>query len=104
MSKNTYSDLLTRRAHTQTHTHTHKMKRNPESLLDPRSHGERQAGGLEFGGVPDRRRKCMLRPSAPDKGRWSGPQSHVGTRGSWQSSGGEQSGSTEGGQGRSVLP
>ena len=46
----------------------------------------------------------MLHDAAPDKGRWSGPQSHVGTRGSWRSSGGEQSGSTEGGQGRSVLP
>ena len=43
MSKNTYSDLLTRWAHTQ--THAHKMKRNPESLLDPHSRGERQARG-----------------------------------------------------------
>ena len=33
MSKNTYSDLLTRWAHTQ--THAHKMKRNPESYWTP---------------------------------------------------------------------
>ena len=28
-----------------TRRHTHNMKRNPESLLDPCSRGERQAGG-----------------------------------------------------------
>ena len=57
MSKNTYSDLLTRRAHTQ--THTHKMKRNPV-FIGPSLPWRETSWGSEFGGVPDRRRNGVL--------------------------------------------
>ena len=79
------------------------MKRNPESLLDPRSQGERQAGGqssvvyLTVGG-----RACsVMRHLTMVAGLV--PSRTCGTRGSWWSSGGEWPGSTEGGRGRSSL-
>ena len=101
MSKNTYSDLLTRRAHMQTHTQNEKK---PRVFIGPSQPWTETSWVSGFSGVPDRQRKVVLRNVASDKGRWSSPQSHVGTRGSWRSSCGEQSGSTEGGQGHSFLP
>ena len=39
---------------------------------------ERDKLGVRVQWVPDRRREGMLRDAAPEKGRWSDPQSHVG--------------------------
>ena len=52
------------------------MKRNPV-FIGPSQPWRETSWGPEFGGVPDRRRKGMLRDAAPDNGRWFVPQSHV---------------------------
>ena len=72
--------------HADTHT---KRKETQSSLLDPPADERETSWGSESGWVPGRRRKGVLRAAAPANGRRPGPSRTWGTRGSWQSSGGE---------------
>ena len=74
MGKNTYAVLLTDGL---TRRHSHKKKRNPRVLYWTLAAVERDKLEVRVRWVPDRRREGVLHHVAPDKGRWSDPQSHV---------------------------
>ena len=76
IQKHVFSSTYKTGPHADTHTHTQNEKK-PRVFIGPLQPLRETSWGPEFGGVPDRWRKGMLREAAPDNGRWFGPQSHV---------------------------